>query len=280
MQTAQGEFRGARGMSTYFQTWQPDSAARALVIVAHGAAEHSGRYEGLAHFLTDRGFAVAALDHAGHGRSEGTPGFVESFDDFVETLHFFRTELQGIADGAPRFLLGHSMGGLIAAKYLLKYQDGLAGCVLSGPAIATDVQPGFFQLLMVRLLSFVAPRAGALQLDAEGVSRDPAEVAKYRADPMVYTGELSARLVAEIFRSMNTVQQRAAEIHLPMLIMHGSDDVLTAPSGSKYLHEHIASEDKVLKIYPGLYHEIFNEPEKEAVMEELAQWLDQHLPAA
>ena len=86
MHTAQGEFRGARAMSTYYQTLQPDGAARALVIVAHGAAEHSGRYEGLAQFLTARGFAVAALDHAGHGRSDGTPGFVESFDDFVETL--------------------------------------------------------------------------------------------------------------------------------------------------------------------------------------------------
>ena len=166
------------------------------------------------------------------------------------------------------------MGGLISVNYLLGQQEQLAGCALSGPALATELQPGALQLFAIKLLSFFAPRVGALQLDADGVSRDPAEVAKYLSDPLVYTGKLSARLLAELFRAMQSAEEGARRITIPLLIMHGADDQMTAPSGSRTLHESAASSDKTLKIYPGLYHEIFNEPERLEVMTELGDWLD------
>ncbi|MEM1153878.1 MAG: lysophospholipase [Pseudomonadota bacterium] len=277
MQHHEGDFIGARDLTIYYQYWLPEADARALVIVAHGAAEHGGRYAGLAERLTASGYAVAALDHPGHGRSEGTPGFIERFDDYVQTLRRFQLELGGIAQGAPRILLGHSMGGLIACCYLLEYQSDLAGCVLSGPAISTELQPSWFQLLMIRLLSVAMPKSGALQLDAGGVSKDPEVVAAYRADPLVYTGKLSARWVAELFRAMQSVQERASEITLPLLLQHGSADSMTAPAGSELLYRSVSSDDKSLKLYADLYHEIFNEPERDIVIADLQEWLEGQL---
>ena len=123
----------------------------------------------------------------------------------------------------------------------------------------------------------LAPRMGALQLDAAGVSRDPAVVADYQQDPLVNHGKMSARFVSELFDAMGRIQAEAAAIHLPLLLMHGEGDVMTAPAGSQFLYDNVGSSDKTLKLYPGLYHEIFNEPEREAIFGEVLAWADQHL---
>jgi alpha-beta hydrolase superfamily lysophospholipase len=156
----------------------------------------------------------------------------------------------------------------------LQHQEDFAACVLSGPAIKTDIEPPAFQLWLIGVLSRLLPRLGALQLDANGVSRDPAVVEDYVNDPLVNHGKMSARKVAELFRAMSHIQANAAAITLPMLILHGGDDAMTAPAGSQFLHDEISSSDKQLIIYPGLYHEIFNEPEREQVFQDLLQWLD------
>jgi alpha-beta hydrolase superfamily lysophospholipase len=124
-------------------------------------------------------------------------------------------------------------------------------------------------------LSAIAPKTGALTLDASRISHDSAVVEKYMNDPLVNKGKLSARLLVEMFGAMGECTNRAAEINLPILIMHGGGDVMTAPAGSKLLYETISSTDKTLKIYDGLYHEIFNEPEQKDIYAELIDWLDQ-----
>ena len=169
------------------------------------------------------------------------------------------------------------MGGLISSLYLLQHQDAFVGCVLSGPAIKTDIEPPWIQLQLIRLLSALAPRLGVLQLDANGVSRDPAEVDKYVNDPLVNHDKMTARKVSELFKGMNQIQAEAGRISLPLLLLHGGDDAMTAPEGSRFLHDHVGSQDKTLKIYPGLYHEIFNEPERGEIFAEVLAWCDQHL---
>ena len=149
--------------------------------------------------------------------------------------------------------------------------------MLSGPAIKTDLQPPLWQRLLIRFFSLVAPRMGVLQLDASGVSRDSLEVQQYLDDPLVYGGKLSARKVSQLFAAMAWVQEQVADIRLPLLLMHGESDTLTSPAGSRFLFEHVSSEDKTLKIYPDLYHEIFNEPERLQVFADLQGWLDQRL---
>jgi alpha-beta hydrolase superfamily lysophospholipase len=275
---AEGRFSGARGLSIYYQYWTPETAPRALLLVVHGAGEHSARYQQLARYFTGRGFAVAALDHPGHGKSGGRYGHVDRFEDFVATLEIFQRRVAAAFPGLPQILVGHSMGGLISSLYLLQHQQDFAGCVLSGPAVKTDIEPGYLQLLLIRCLSVVAPGAGVLQLDAGGVSRDPAVVANYVNDPLVNHGKMSARMVAELFKCMHRIQAEAGAITLPMLLLHGGGDVMAAPEGSRFLYDHISSVDKTLEIYPGLYHEIFNEPEREAIYAGMLDWCDRRLP--
>lgn len=271
-------FVGCAGRSIYCQCWQPESAARAVLLLVHGAGEHSARYQPVAEFFTGRGIAVVGFDHNGHGRSDGIPGHVDSFDDYLVDLQTFHQRTAAQFPAAPLFLLGHSLGGLIACNYLLQQQAAFAGCILSGAAIKSELEPGFLQMWLIRLLAVVAPRLGALQLDAEGVSRDPEEVRKYVEDPLVHHGKLSARMLRELFAGMNSIQAGASRLTLPMLILHGGADAMTAPEGSRFLHQHIGSSDKALKIYPDLYHEIFNEPERAEVLGDVLAWCEAHLP--
>lgn len=277
MQHSEGTFKGARGAKIHYQQWLPDHAPRGLIVLVHGAAEHSGRYQRFAEHFVQSGFGTAALDHIGHGRSHGQRGYVRNFSDYVETLDRFVTMLTQEFPGVPRILLGHSMGGLISACYLIQNQEAFAGCVLSGPAIKTDLEPPLWQRLLIQCFSAVLPRMGVLQLDASGVSRDPLEVQQYLDDPLVYGGKLSARKVSQLFAAMGWVQEQASDIRLPILLMHGEADTLTSPEGSRFLYDNVSSEDKTLKIYPGLYHEIFNEPERMQVFADLESWLDQRL---
>ncbi len=274
MQHTQGHFTGARDASIFYQYWKPDRAARAVILIAHGAAEHSGRYQRFARHFVGAGYAVAALDHYGHGHSDGERCCIKGFTDYTDTLEIFRQQVERDLSGLPVVLLGHSLGGLISTGLLLQNQHAFAACILSGPAIKTDLQPPLWQILLIRFFSLVAPDMGVLQLDASGVSRAPAEVEKYVNDPLNYGGKLSARLVAELFTTMHAVQARAAEIQLPMLILHGEADPMASVEGSRFLNEHISSSDKTLKIYPHLYHEIFNEPEHPEVFADIERWLD------
>ncbi len=277
MKHSDGRFTGAGGRSIYFQYWEPEAAPRAVILIAHGAGEHSARYQQLARFFAGHNYVVAALDHTGHGYSEGVPGHVGSFEDYLHDLAIFHRQTAARFVGVPMVLLGHSMGGLIGCNYLLRQQDDFIGAVLSGPAIKTDLEPGFVQMAFLRLLALLAPRLGMLKLDAGGVSRDPAVVSDYIADPLVFHGKMSARMLRELFAGMHTIQADAASITLPMLILHGGADSMASPEGSRFLHQHIGSSDKTLKIYPGLYHEIFNEPEQAEVLDTVLSWCESRL---
>ena len=277
MKNTEGKFSGARGMSVYYQYWQPDGEAKALILLVHGAGEHSARYQRLASFFTGHGYAVAALDHPGHGKSEGRYGHVERFEDFLATLEIYQRQVSKDFPGLPQIMIGHSMGGLISVLYLLRHQQTLAGCILSGPAIKTDIEPGFAQLLVIRCLSLLAPGVGVLQLDANGVSRDPQVVADYVNDPLVNHGKMSARMVAELFGAMHRAQAEAGTITLPLLLLHGAEDAMASAEGSRFLYEQVSSTDKNLEIFPGLYHEIFNEPEQEAIFADMLEWCDQRV---
>jgi alpha-beta hydrolase superfamily lysophospholipase len=274
MKQREGRFTGVHGCSIFFQCWEAARAARAVFVLAHGAAEHSGRYDIFGRHFAARGYTVAALDLPGHGRSEGTPGYIDSFDDYVDTLHSFQQQVAADYPGVPQILLGHSLGGLIGTNYLLRNQAAFVGCVLSGPAIKSDLDPGFFQMSLIRFLSAFFPRTGALQLDPSAVSRDPGEVERYVNDPLNYSGKLSARLLSEMFKAMQTIHARAGDISLPLLLLHGSADSMTSPGGSRFLEANAGSRDKTLNIYPGLYHEIFNEPEREQVFADILVWCE------
>jgi alpha-beta hydrolase superfamily lysophospholipase len=266
------------GARLHWHAWLPEGAMRAVVVLAHGYAEHLGRYAYFAEKLNTAGIGVYALDHWGHGKSDGTYGFVPAFSVFTDGLDALLNTVEQRHPDTPRFLIGHSMGGPIAVLHVLAHQESYAGMVLSGPAIKPAEEPSKLLIWVSRLLSRFVPRMGVLALDASGVSRDPAVVAAYLADPLVYTGKMSARLAAEMFDAMARVRERAGEISLPILLLHGEADRLTAPEGSRFLAEHVSSPDKELTLYPGLYHEIFNEPERDSVIGDVTSWITKHLP--
>jgi acylglycerol lipase len=273
MQHSEGTFVSEGVGSVFYQYWVPEQP-RAVVLLVHGAGEHSGRYQRLAEKLCSHNYAVAGLDHVGHGKTDGTRVYVKRFEDYTQTLRVFHRKVAEDFPALPVIMLGHSLGGLITSHYLLQHQGELAACILSGPAVMTELEPGFFQTLVIRLLSAIAPKAGVLQLDASGVSRDPEEVQRYVDDPLVHNGKMTARMLSELFGAMQKIQADAARIEIPLLLLHGGADAMTAPQGSRFLYEHINSDNKQLKIYPGLYHEIFNEPEREAVFGDVIEWCD------
>jgi alpha-beta hydrolase superfamily lysophospholipase len=274
------EFRHslARGSSRlYSQTWLPDGETRAAVLLVHGLGEHSARYAHVAAHLTSRGFAVFTIDHYGHGKSDGRMGYVERFSVYLDGVDELLKKVRAEQPSLPLFLVGHSMGGLIAATYLLENQDAFRACVLSGPALKTDQAPPALLLALNRLLSALVPTLPMIRLDASGVSRNPAVVEAYVNDPLNFHGKLSARLIAELSATMDKTLSRAAEIRIPVIFMHGEEDLLTSPSGSQEMFDNVGSADKTLKLYPGLYHEIFNEPEQDAVMADMSTWLEAQL---
>lgn len=248
------------------------------MLIVHGMAEHGERYQHVAKYFTEKGFAVFALDHKGHGKSDGRPGHIDHFSNYSAGVYALLDKIKNEFPALPRFLVGHSMGGLISANFLLQHQSDFTGCVLSGPALKAVDEPSPLLLAINGIISRLLPTLGMLALDANGVSRDPAVVKAYFDDPLVYKGKLSSRLVNELLSTMKTLMKSAHAIKLPMLILHGESDTLTAVEGSQQFHQTISSVDKALHIYPNLYHEIFNEPEQQQVLDDMAQWLDRHIP--
>lgn len=262
------------------RSWVPSAPHRATIVLVHGLGEHSGRYEHVARRLNERGFSVHAIDHEGHGRSDGRRGHIDRFSRYLDGVEALLDAVSEEEGGRPRFLLGHSMGGLIAALFVLRHPSAFEGCVLSGPLVTSDAEPPAIVMLLNRLLAVIAPRLGILKLDASAVSRDPEVVAAYIADPLVHGGKVTTRLVNELFVAAAALLDNARGIELPLLLLHGEADRLTSPEGSKRLHALVGAEDKTIRLFPGLYHEIFNEPEKDAVLDEVLSWLDSHLPRA
>jgi alpha-beta hydrolase superfamily lysophospholipase len=263
---------GARGRRIFWRTWTPDGPPGAVVVIAHGAGEHSGRYDHVAARLVDAGYAVYALDHRGHGRSDGPRALIEQVDLAVSDLDQLVVLAATAQPGLPVFLLGHSMGAMIALRYAPLHQDRLAGVILSGALAALEDVPAPLRLVG-QLLSRIAPRTPLIAIDPALVSRDPAVVRAYRDDPLVHHGKLPARTAAQIADTVASFPQTVGAITVPILIMYGTADALCPPAGSVMVGERVGSADRTVTPYAGLFHEILNEPEREAVLDEICGWL-------
>lgn len=289
----QGHRAVAAGRSAYWQAWLPQDPARAVVVVVHGIHEHSARYTHVGERLAAAGFAVYAADHRGHGRSGGRRANIERMALVLDDLRSFVRFAAARHPGLPVFMVGHSLGGLIAlhcaidlrAIDLRAIDSGTAGqgttldgLVVSGPAVTTTAG-SVLARRMAGVLSALVPNLGVAALDAdEKISRDPDVIRAYREDPLVYRGRIKARTGAEVLAAMQRLPARLPLLSIPLLILHGTDDQICPVADSTMLHEAVSSPDKTLRRYPGLYHEVFNEPEREAILTDLIRWLNDHLP--
>ena len=274
MKYQEGFFKGVRDIRVYFQNWLPEVEPKAVILIVHGLAEHSGLYMNIVRHFVPLGYAVHGFDLPGHGKSDGTRVYVERFEDYTDTLKIY---FDRIRPGKPAFLVGHSMGGLIGAIYLLDHQTELTGAVLSGPAVKVPDKITPTILLAGKMLSALMPRFGLLELEAEGVCRNPAVVQAYISDPLVHRGKTTARLAAEMLKAMQVISAQAGKITLPIMIVQGSADRLVDPAGARMLYDTVSSADKEIRIYEGFYHEVFNEPEHERVLGDVERWIEANL---
>jgi acylglycerol lipase len=253
-------FKGYRNLNIYHQSWLPDGSPRAVLLVAHGYAEHSGRYNNLVNYFVPRGYAVYALDHRGHGKSEGERVQVDDFHDYVVDLKTFFNIVREENPHQKIFLIGHSMGSVISLSYCLEYQIELAGLITSGGGLS---RPGDVPMQ--------APKGQPLPVAM--LSRDPAVIEAYINDPRVYHGPVPAN--HSMRNRINNLAGEVKQIKLPVLIMAGAG----GPDGarSQVLFDLIGSTDKTYKPYAGLLHEIFNEPEYALVMADMEKWLENHI---
>jgi acylglycerol lipase len=265
---------GHGGVSLHAQGWLPEGTPRDVIAISHGYAEHGGRYGNLVERLVPLGYALYALDHRGHGRSGGKRALVDRMAWVIEDFHRFVGEVRARHGGSQVKLLGHSMGGNVAFGYALRWREDLSGLILSGPLIGGKVPAA--QKLAMRLLSAIAPGMGTVALPPDGVSRDPAVVAAYQADPLVTVGKIPARTAHELFAVLPGYLEGASHMTVPVLIQHGEADSLVPLAGIRPTIAAIGAPEKTVITYPGLFHEIYNEPEKDAVIGDLIRWLEAH----
>jgi len=277
MDHIEGNFKGVRNTNIYYQAWLPAGDVKAVLLVVHGLGEHSGRYMNVVDHFVPLGYAVYALDHIGHGKSDGDREIVANFEDFTDTLTIYFNMVKDWQKDKPVFLLGHSLGGAIVSYYLLDHQADFKGAVISAPAVKVGDSISALTITMSKVLSKLAPKMGVLALDATTISKDPLVVQAYVNDPLVFHGKTPARMGAEMLSAMQRISAEAGKITLPIIIVQGGDDKLVDPAGAQMLNDMASSKDKTLEIYPGMYHEVFNEPNRLRVLKDVETWLAAHL---
>jgi len=269
----------AQGLELWYRRLLPAAGEpRGVVSIVHGVCEHGGRYARLAGALVCGGFAVYAADLRGHGRSPGARIEIRAFNDYLDDQQRLLELICAAHPGKPLFLLGHSMGGAIVARLVQTRPAAVSGIVLSAPGIR--VAGNLFPILrhLAWLVSQLWPRLRLVRIGSRNLSRDPAVVQDFRDDPLVYHGKFPARTGAEILATGQQILDAAATLRVPLLLLHGTGDRVTDPGGSQLLFDRAAAVDKSLKLYPGLYHDLFHEPEHPQITAEVLDWLTRRCP--
>ena len=257
---AERDFVGVGGVRIVYDVWTPRVVPRAVVVLAHGLGEHARRYDtvtGSKHLLESGGKRVLVRNIS------------EYTADFDTLVRIATREYPGV----KCVVLGHSMGGGIVFAYGVERPDNYDLMVLSGPAVAAQDQVSAPVRLAAKVFGLIVPGLTVQELDVDAISRDPAVVADYNDDPLVYHGKIPAGIGRALLQVGETMPRRAPALTAPLLVVHGADDRLVPVAGSRRLVECVGSTDVTLTIYPGLYHEIFNEPEREQVMDDVVSWI-------
>jgi acylglycerol lipase len=265
----------AGGLKIFVRSWRPAVNTRGVVAICHGVNSHSGYYTWAAEQLVASGLAVYALDLHGRGRSDGERFYVEQIGDYLSDVDALVRLAKSREPGLPLFLLGHSAGGVISCVYTLEHQAELAGLICE--SFAFQVAAPDFALAVVKGLSHLAPHAHVLRLKNEEFSRDPRVVQAMNDDPLIANEVQPTKTVAELVRADERLKREFPLITLPVLILHGTADKVTRPSGSQLFYDTAGSSDKTLKLYDGHVHDLLNDIDKEKVMADIKRWIDTRL---
>jgi lysophospholipase len=277
MNTSDGYLEGVGGLRLYYRAWE-EANARAAVMIVHGLGEHGGRYDDVAQHLATNGLSAYALDLRGHGLSEGRRGHVNRFDSYLQDLDRFRREVQGLTDnGVPLFLLGHSMGGLIALRYLEEFDAHLAGGIIVSPWLATTMATPRWKVTIANALNKILPTVPlSTGLNPKHISRDQAVVEAYEDDGSVHS-RITPRLFAETSIAMGLALQRSDRIRVPVLFLIAGDDHIVDAQRSESFARSLSARNVTVRVYPAFYHEVPNEPERASPLHDLRDWISQRL---
>ena len=265
------------GLKLYSWFRQLAEQPKGVIAHVHGMGEHSRRYDHLTRYWEDRGYASAGFDQRGHGRSEGKRGHTPKYDFLMDDIELF---LEAVANTFPSFpvtLYGHSMGGNLVLNYVIRRQPDLASAVASAPFLKLAFEPPVWKVHMMEKLKRIVPAMSQdTGLDIHALSRDPAVISRYEADPLVHE-KITMSFFTDVHAAGESIIGRASELTIPALVMHGSADLITSPAGSDSFVA-ASSGKAVLKIWDGFFHEIHNEPGWEAVAAFTIAWIEKSHP--
>jgi acylglycerol lipase len=259
------------GLRIHFRAWHPSATPRAVVLIVPGFNAHSAYYSWAADQLVADRFAVYALDLRGRGLSDGERFYVDTFDDYVADVTRLLAFAKSKEPAVPIFLLGHSAGGVVAGLFTIDHQADLAGFICE--SFAYQVPAPEFALAVFKGLSHVAPHAHILHLKNDDFSRDPQAVAAMNADPLIAHETQPTRTLAAMVRADERLKNAFPRITLPVLILHGTADKATKPSGSQFFYDSAGSVDKTLKFYDGGFHDLLNDLGKAEVIGDITTWI-------
>ena len=267
------------GVKIFYRQYAAESE-RARMVIAHGLGEHSGRYGNVVERMLPKGISVWVPDHRGHGQSGGKRGHVLKFSQYLSDLRL-SVELAGEdrPKGMQCFLLGHSMGGLIALNFAQQFPGLIDGVIASSPALGVAIEIPGVKKILGSFMSYIWPgMTMGNELDAGKISHDPKVVSAYKTDPLVHD-RVSARFFTEFLAAMDTMRAQASSLKVPILLQVAGDDHLVNARSSVQFFGKLDIEDKTLQVYDGGYHEIYNEGEdlRRQVFKDLEDWLEKRL---
>jgi acylglycerol lipase len=270
-------FNGVGGLRIASRSWRPEGAVRRIVILIHGFNSHSGYMAWPAEQFAANGLAAYALDLRGRGKSEGERFYVEKFSDWLgdvdRLVEIARTENPGL----PVYVLGHSVGGVIASSYVFEHQPEIAGLICE--SFALDVGLPHLAQLALEGASHLVPHLPVYSLKNEIFSRNPDVVAEMNNDPLIANEKQPAETASEVLKAAARLKRNMPNFDVPVFIIHGTDDKATRPEGSRYFYDNVGSEDKTLKLYEGGYHDLLNDVDREVVMADILAWVNERIPA-
>lgn len=277
MKHDEGTFKGFDAITLQYQAWRPDGAPRAVLLIVHGFGEHIGRYNNVVDGLVPRGYAVWGFDQRGHGRSEGRRGHISAWRDYREDLANFVRFVSAHEKTPNLFMLGHSLGSLIAQDYLLHYPEGLRGCILSGILFEPVGAAKPALVAAAKLLSRILPTFPLdLRLETSALSRIKDVVQAYEHDPLVHH-KATPRFGTESLKTIEWVKTHSPEWNVPVLILHGDSDRINAPHGSHVFYDLVRIPEKEMRLYPGGYHESHNDLDYPRVVRDMDTWMSKYM---
>ena len=271
----ESSFESTGGVKIATRSWSAEGKPRAIMILVHGFNAHSGYMVWPGEQFSGNGFATYALDLRGRGKSEGERFYIESFSEYLADVDGLVKIAREENPGLPIYMLGHSAGGVIATSYVFDHQPEIAGLICE--SFAFDVGIPDVASLILKGLSHLAPHLHVFTLKNEIFSRDPDAVARMNNDPLIANESQPATTSAELLKAADALLKNMPKFTTPVFIIHGTADKATRYQGSQYFYDHAGSTDKTLKLYEGYYHDLLNDVDKEIVMKDILEWLNERV---